>query len=254
MKIYVITHKKVKEIKNNCYELLQVGAEKNPDLGYLKDNVGENISQKNSNYCELTGLYWMWKNSTENIIGLCHYRRLFFKNPFSKKYSNLLNSEDIINYLKEYDIILPKQYYILKYNNFEQYAKFHNKNDLIECKKVIEKLYPEYIKEFDEVFCEHSFYPYNMFITKKSILDEYCQWLFNILFELESRIDISNYDSYNNRVFGFLSERLFNVWINHNHLRIKEKNVFNTEENILKNLIKNTIKKDLTKILLIRRR
>ena len=69
-------------------------------------------------------------------------------------------------------------------------------------------------------------------ITKKHLFDEYMQWLFNILFTLEKRIDISNYDSYQKRVYGFLSERLFNVWIekNKDRLKIKETTVIFLEK------------------------
>ena len=68
-------------------------------------------------------------------------------------------------------------------------------------------------------------YIYNMFAMKKSLFDEYCAWLFDILFTLENRIDISDYDIYNARIFGFLSERLFNIWIEKKQLKIKEVNV-----------------------------
>ena len=69
----------------------------------------------------------------------------------------------------------------------------------------------------------------NMFVMKKALFDEYCQWLFSIEFALEKKIDVSKYDSYNSRVFGFLSERLFNVWLERQYLKIAEVNVINLE-------------------------
>lgn len=77
--IYIMTHKKIPEISNKIYIPLHVGKEGKADLGYLGDNSGENISQKNDNYCELTGLYWLWKNVKCDIIGICHYRRFYKK-------------------------------------------------------------------------------------------------------------------------------------------------------------------------------
>ena len=68
-------------------------------------------------------------------------------------------------------------------------------------------------------------YIYNMFVMDKFLFDKYCIWLFDILFTLEKRIDIANYDKYNARVFGFLSERLFNVWLEKQNLNVKTINV-----------------------------
>ena len=70
----------------------------------------------------------------------------------------------------------------------------------------------------------------NMFVMKKTLFDEYCSWLFSILFELEKRIDISSYNQYEARVFGFMSERLFNVWLEKQQLKVKEVLVVNLEK------------------------
>ena len=84
VKIVVATHKKYEMPKDGMYLPLHVGAEGKKDsngnaldLGYQKDNTGENISKKNASYCELTGLYWAWKNLKDDYIGLEHYRRHF---------------------------------------------------------------------------------------------------------------------------------------------------------------------------------
>lgn len=76
--IYVITHKSFDDskIEQTYHRILHVGTNKNYKSWYLKDNTGDNISSKNANYCELTGLYWIWKNSNEpadDIDGLVHY-------------------------------------------------------------------------------------------------------------------------------------------------------------------------------------
>ena len=87
-------------------------------------------------------------------------------------------------------------------------------------------------------------YLFNMFVMKKELFDSYASWLFDILFELEKRIDISSYDNYQKRVYGFLSERLFNVWLRKNgNLRVKQVPViFLEDETTSDNLLKKWIK------------
>ncbi len=248
IKIYIVTHKKIKVPALDGYEIIQVGTKQNENLGYLRDNTGDNISIKNPNYCELTALYWMWKNSASNIIGLVHYRRYFFSNAYSKNINNILNEEEIEKIMQEYDIIIPKENFIYKYNIEEQYKSEHNIEDYIMCKKIIEQNTPEYLEAFDIVSKRKYFYPYNMFIMKKEKLNEYAEWLFSILFELEKNIDISQYSDYNKRVYGFLAERLFNVWLEkNNELKIKKNYVNNIESIPIIDNFKNMIKKIMIK-------
>lgn len=248
MKIYVATHKKCNMPSNPLYIPLHVGAYNKENFDYLTDDTGINISNKNCNYCELTGIYWIWKNDQSNIVGLTHYRRYFFKYDFTNKYSNLLEEDDIQKLLKNFDLIVPKKYYIAKYNLFEQYTLLHNINDLNVCKEIINEKFPEYLDSFNVVMKRNYFYPYNMVITQKDNFDEYCNWLFSILFALEKRIDISSYDSYNARVFGFLSERLFNVWLEKNNKKVYECPVYNIDESIVKQYTKNLFRKIFSRI------
>ena len=203
MKIYIISGNKKPLINEKDYELLQVGADINKDINIseIKDNTGDNISKKNRNYCELTGLYWIWKNSKEKIIGLVHYRRFFYKKVFFKK-EEVISNKDVNEILKNYDIILPTMGHTYM-TVYDQYDKYHDIEDLLLCGKIIE------------------------------IIDEYCEWLFDILFESEKTIDktLEKKDKYNKRVYGFLSERLFNVWINTKKLKVKELPVYNVERN-----------------------
>lgn len=250
MKIYIATHKKVEIPQNEIYLPIQVGAEINSDIGVeLKDNIGENISNKNKNFCELTLLYWMWKNCEDDIIGMVHYRRYFFDTMFKNKKEDILKEDKINALLKKYTLIVPKKRYLGRRTVHKQYEELHNIKDLEECKKIIEEKYPDYVPSFDKVMENQYLHPYNMFIGKREILNNYFQWLFEILFELEKRIDILQYDKYNSRVYGFLSERLFNVWIEKNvaRNRIKEMYVNNIEENVYKEQIKNTVLKVLAK-------
>lgn len=214
LKILVATHKQYWMKEDESYLPLHVGKAGKAELGYVGDDTGDNISAKNANYCELTGLYWAWKNLACDYIGLCHYRRYFAKPNVGKdKRAAVLAKADYEKLLKQYDILLPRKrnYYIETVRS--QYEHAHNKRDLDETEAIIQELYPAYSEAFTTVMNRRKLYILNMFVMRKDRFDAYCEWLFDILFELERRIDISTYDPYNARVFGFLSERLFNVWL-----------------------------------------
>lgn len=245
MKIYIISANKKPIIENKDYELLQVGADLNKDIDIskTKDNKGDNISKKNRNYCELTGLYWIWKHSKEKIIGLVHYRRFFYKNLFFKN-KKVINQDEVEKILQKYDIILPTMGHTYM-TVYQQYNKYHDINDLLLCGNIIKEKYSEYYPEFEELLTKKKYYPFNMFIAKKELIDEYCQWLFDILLEAEKTINetLDQKDKYNKRVYGFLSERLFNVWINTKKLKIKELPVYNVERKKIKEISIEIIKR-----------
>lgn len=212
IKIFVITHKKYSMPEDDLYIPLQVGMAERDDLGFLRDNTGDNISEKNEAFCELTGLYWIWKNVKCDIVGLCHYRRYFMDNNIIVA-SNFV--QDIMN---DYDIILPNSSFTDKENLFIQFGTYHDVNNLLECGKIIKEKYPQDYAGF--MWCLNCNFMSvgNMMIAKKEIVDEYCSWLFDIIFELEKRVNLKQYDDYQRRIMGFLGERLLRVWIiNHNY-------------------------------------
>ena len=227
IKVIVATHKKYQMPTDDLYFPVHVGAEEKEDLGYIKDNEGDNISTKNPSFCELTGLYWAWKNLKADYIGLVHYRRYFFlkKKHYKtekEKFENVLTLNEADKLLDEADIILPKKrkYYIE--NLYSHYKHTMYVEPLDETRKIIEEKYPEYLGEFDKLHNRTSAHMFNMFIMKKEILNDYCAWLFDILFGLERKIDSSKYDAFHARFYGRISELLLDVWINKNELKYKE--------------------------------
>lgn len=223
IKILVATHKTYWMPEDEIYYPIQVGCAINGNnLGYARDDSGDNISSKNKNYCELTGLYWAWKNLDADYIGLAHYRRHFTVRKGSDKQSLPITSTELEALLKNNDVILPRKRYYYIETSYSQYIHAHHQEDLDTTESIIKELYPDYLDSYKKVMGMTKAHRFNMFIMKKDIFDSYCEWLFNILFELEKRLDISEYSPNDARVFGFVGERLLDVWILRNQIEYKE--------------------------------
>ena len=235
MKLYVATHKSYNQVQDqDLYIPILVGANKNiGEKNYLRDNQGDNnISDRNFTFCELTGLYWIWKNSKDDIVGLCHYRRYFGKNKRFFKQNSILTKNDILKQLNDYDVILPSKG-MNEYNGYTAEAFFNKNHDhkvWEMCRQIISENNKDYLDAFNWFSKEKTGYCYNMFIMSREMMDEYCSWLFPILFELDKKIDYSRYDRYNTRMIGFVAERLINVSVHKKQLTVKEFPVFSTEE------------------------
>ena len=237
--IVIATHKKYAMPKNKYYIPLQVGAAiNNTQLNIKTDNTGKNISEKNLNFCELTGLYWIWKNSEADYKGLVHYRRHFtLKKGYIRpknRMNSVLNEAEIKKLTEEYDVILPKKRNYRIETLWDHYVHTLYPEPLEKTREIIKKKYPEYLKEFDNLKTRKSAHMFNMLIAKKEIFDEYSKWLFDILFELEESLKTSKkeYDTFHSRFYGRISELLFDVWLYTKHpddLKIKELRVLDIE-------------------------
>ena len=215
--VIIAAHKQYRMPQDSMYLPVHVGAEgKDTDLGYVKDNTGENISDKNPSYCELTGLYWAWKNLDSAYIGLAHYRRHFsFSRKSKDAFDNVLKYRELKPMLKRFKVFVPKKrnYYIETL--YSHYAHTHYASHLDETRKIIKKLCPDYLKSYDLVVNRRWGYMFNMMIMRKDFFSDYCGWLFNILFELEKRIGGKSEElsAFQGRFYGRVSEILFNVWL-----------------------------------------
>ncbi len=220
VRIYVCTHKSYDFPKDPIYVPLQVGRALKEDLGYIGDNLGDNISDKNPYYSELTGMYWAYKNDRDSDIkGLCHYRRYLMNDDY-----RLWSEEDLKEILfkdNPVDLITTKLIR-LNYSYYDAFSVDHNGRDLDVLSDVVKQMHPDMYGIYDEVV--HDCYTYfgNMIICRRELFDQYAKWLFEILFEVEKRIDPSGYDGYTKRVYGFLSEVLLLVYIRSNRLKVKE--------------------------------
>lgn len=242
IQIYVAAHKRfpISERLTSAYRILQVGSEGKEPLGFLRDNEGEHISEKNASYCELTGLYWVWKNTASDIVGLCHYRRYFSSRMLDRNLRRILTEPQIERILETQDAILPRRVRLGKQTVREHYIANHYEKDLDTTRRAIETLYPDALKAFDEVMEMDRTYQCNMFIMKRALMEEYCSFLFDVLGFVEANTDISGYDPVQRRIYGYLGERLLHVWVHYKQLRVCEKWFASTEmtpKKILQTLI-----------------
>jgi hypothetical protein len=215
MKILVATHKAYWMPEDPIYAPIHVGrALAAQPLPYEGDDQGEHISEKNKTFCELTALYWAWKNlPEEDAIGLCHYRRYFATKTRGDKRARIASGETYRSLLEEVPCLLPKPRNYFIETNYSQYVHAHHEEDLVLTKAILAEKYPTYLPAWERVMKSTKGHRFNMFVMRKPLFDAYCAWLFDILFELEKRLDISTYSDYDKRVFGFVSERLLDVYL-----------------------------------------
>ncbi len=228
IKILVATHKPYKMPEDrSLYLPIQVGCDEVAQrLGFQCDNTGDNISYKHRWYSDLSAVYWGWKNLDCDYMGACHYRRYFVSKQEKPEndplFRYILNREELEALLKKCPVIVapPRNYYIE--TNEQQYIHAHNKKDLDLCRLVISEIYPEYLAKFDEVMGRTWSHKFNTFIMDRVHLNAFCTWLFDILFEIEKRTDFDGYDEYQQRVLGYLAERLMDVWLEHDQVEFQE--------------------------------
>ena len=235
-KVLIAAHKEYRMPEDDLYVPVQVNCAGQNDrfAGYAHDDEGENISSKNPGYCELTALYWGWKNLSCDYLGLVHYRRHFTGKGKGDKWQRILTGReagDLLEQLAKQDVfvILPKKRYYMIETLYSHYAHSHHEEDLKAAAGAIHTYYPDYADAYVEVMKRRSAHMFNMCIMRKDLLDEYCTWLFDLLERIEQELDISSYTDFDKRVFGRISELLLDVWITKHQIAYHELPVINLE-------------------------
>lgn len=218
-KMYVLTSEACSIPKGGLYQLLLIGSASNPQNNLMGDNTGDHISEKNAQFCELTGLYWLWKNVKCDIIGLCYPNRYFSKN------GKVLSKEYIEQSLENYDIIMTPSSHLPSGTIKKQMEKMYFKEDMDLVASIIREKYPEYEKAFEWVMDGEEFSFFNMMIMKKEQYHAFCEWLFDILFTLEERIDLSEHNEQQKRIFAVLGGHLMRVWLMMQEVYVYEENL-----------------------------
>lgn len=248
--VLVCAHKLDKFIRNDgVYSAIQVGAEIHPDIdfGFLKDNIGENVSSRNPQWSELTALYWGWKNLNHvEYAGLSHYRRYMDVDIKEENIDRLMNGIDImlVDYYKatDYSIVSKGLITSLSQEDFWLYI------DTVlyvhpDCKEALLK----YMYDYD------TFVPYTMFVAKKHLYDEFCEFLFPVIFELEKRVLPHSY-SRQKRIFGYFGEWTLGLFVIYKNLSystynlILSGNIVKTKNHGIRRYIGNIKRRIITKI------
>ena len=275
LNIYVVYYKPAPLVKTDIFTPIQGGRKivntpsrqgsfKEEEIAWLNDNMigddtGDNISELNRSFAEITALYWIWKNTTSPFVGMFHYRRFLCINNnahypmvefpsmrfrhlglnhlkgFAKEFLHDLEMEKkyILPWFATHDILLSEPINLTKDEEpltpYQQYAKEHVISDLDKALEIIKQKYPEmYDFALQTLNGNEGFYPTNMFITRREILNDYANWLFSILFPLYEEIkdEVNARDTEQKLAFAYLSERLFTVYFRYQAkykgLRIKE--------------------------------
>lgn len=222
MYVYKMVHAKDKKLKTKYIDpdymiTMQVGAKMSDvEIAPILDDSDDNISEKNGNYSELTGLYWVWKNrvvgeknKNDSFYGVAHYRRML---DFSEDDLYRLLSNDI-------DVVLP---YAMPYEpNIEaHHAKYLTNTEWNAVLTALQELQPEYAQEFKRILKQQYFYNYNIFLAKPQVLDDYCSWLFPILFRIEEINDPSGIKE-PNRYIGYVGETLETLYFMYNKQKLR---------------------------------
>lgn len=221
IKLCIACHKPCDVPKSDIYLPVQAGsALHDPIPGFTPDNSGDNISDQNPMFSELTVVYWAWKNLPCDYFGLVHYRRYFTMKSKSyqknhEEMESVLTKEELEPMLKQYQVLVPKKRHYYIETIYSHYAHTFDGKQLNLTKEILQKKYPEYVESFDRVMNQRSGYMFNMFIMNKKLADQYCEWLFDILFTLVKEYSADGLSGFEMRYPGRISERLFNVWLDY---------------------------------------
>lgn len=224
--IFVSCHKYFPIPRNSLLAPIQVGAALTETRfpSFLTDDIGDNISNKNRSYCELTAQYWAWKNYEANYYGFFHYRRFLYPRPDEKRpyriegvpTKNLLNRlgyGDFPQLICKYDMILPKgeDMHVPVRTHYGD-APYHHQRDLVLTEEIVREAYPMCADALERYLSGTEHFFGNIFIMRREVFQDYCVWLFPILAEFDRRADVSTYGSQERRVDGYLAERLLGIY------------------------------------------
>lgn len=245
MRIFVVAHKPTPTPPGRLYELIAVGGASVPGAA-LRDDSGDNISGRNRHYCELTATYWIWKNTSDDTVGICHYRRYFNLLPTELHSWSLLTvpaldranaallgdprqARTIERLLGQYDLIVPRALY--QQNSIgDDYMRTHGRDEWNEFLRQLDALYGA---DRHSLRDETRFYGNNMLLCRREIFDLYATQLFRVIDSVYAAIGerpAAHGTRYQpGRYPGYLAERFMSAFVNANRLKHFEAQVIHFE-------------------------
>ena len=224
--LFVCLHKPFPVPENALLQPVQVGAAlaEEPIPGCQGEDAGENISEKNPRYCELTAQYWVWKNCRVDYCGFFHYRRYLYpglgdKAPYRVEAlptGELLDKLGFARFSQlvgDYDLVAPRGE-DMRRSVRAHYAgaRHHRGADLALVEEIVRERTPEYAGAMDAYLAQSVCYFGNIYIMAWPVFERYCQWLFPVLEEFDRRADWTGRSPQELRADGYLAERLFGVF------------------------------------------
>ena len=218
IQLLVCAHKYDVNTRNGgIYTAIQVGKDLNLDLdlGYVNDNTGDNISDKNPNYCELTALFWGWKNIRDvEYFGLCHYRRYFNIDIRPDNIDKIINGYEML--------VIDNGKCLSRHERANNLMLQTSQEDYYLFADTFLSMYPQYKDAFWTYFYDSKdSYPFQMFIAKKSLYDDYCSFMFPVLFELEKKLKAHGYTR-QKRTMGYIGEWFLGLYIYCKKIKVKQ--------------------------------
>ena len=220
-KILVASHKQYWMPSDSLYLPVQVGAAQHEHLeGFAHDDEGDNISEKNPRYCELTALWWGWRNLDCDWLGLAHYRRHFA----GSGERGVLTSDEAAELVAQGKVVVAKarNYHIETIASHYMHTFDQDGTQLGALREGVRAVSPERLKYLDAYLNQTRGHMFNMFIMPREVLDPYCTWLFDVLGVAESLIDFSQLNDFHARCVGRVSERLLDPWLTSEGIDVQE--------------------------------
>lgn len=245
MRMFVVAHRPTPIPPGPLYALIAVGGVQVPGAAF-RDDAGDSISAKNRQYCELTATYWVWKNTRDDAVGICHYRRYFNLVPTELHGYSLLTmptldraaagllgdprqARTIERLLGQYDLVVPRALY--QANSIgDDYVRAHGREEWSEFLRQLDDLYGA---DRHSLRDETRFYGNNMLICRRDVFDLYATQLFHVIDRVAAAVgqrpDVPGARYQPGRYPGYLAERFMSAFVNANRLKHFEAQVIHFE-------------------------
>ncbi len=241
----VVSHRPFRMPEDRAYLPIWVGSQEDMPEGFVSHAYGEGIPELNQTYCELTGLYWLWKNVHAEYKGLVHYRRIFSRRS-TRDVGQVLTSDDYRSLLKDACVLLPAKqmypgttiydHYVASKRGYEQI----HRDDLAAIAQAVKSVHPSFAPYVGRVLHADRAHLLNIFCMREKQFDEYCAWLFALMSAfMELRMDRED----RRRFVGSVSEFMIDVWLAGTGYSYRECRLYEPEQHVVKGAVNSVLRR-----------